>query len=303
MAKVLISGGTGLIGQHLAKMLLKHNYDVAVLSRRRSTSKDAEIPAYHWDLDKNEIDREAVNTCDYIIHLAGVNIGKKRWTDQRKREIARSRIKSAELIFKNINTRDHSLKAFISASASGYYGSITSEQVFEETDPPAEDFLGHICKQWEQSADKFAELGTRVVKIRTGIVLSREGGALSRIRIAVKAGLGSALGTGNQYFPWIHMEDLCHMFMSAIENTRMKGPYNAVAPEHITNKEFVRKMAKKYRRPFWFPNVPAILLKLIFGEMSTIILHGSRISSKKIEAAGYTFRFPTVDSALQDLCK
>jgi len=303
MEKVLITGGTGLVGQHLCRKLLENNYDVAVLSRHRSKNKDAEIPVYYWDIDKNEIDQEALNSCDYIIHLAGANIGEKRWTDQRKQQISKSRIKPAELILQNINKQDHKLKAFISASAIGYYGSTTTDKVFDESDPYAEDFLGHTCNLWEQSADRFGDYGIRVVKIRTGIVLSKEGGVLSRFSIPVKAGLGSAIGNGEQYFPWIHMEDLCNIYLSAIQNTNMKGSYNAVSPEHITNKEFVRKIAERYKRPFWFPNIPSIIIRLIFGEMSVMLLNGSRISSERIEAAGYKFGFPTIDSALQDLCK
>jgi len=303
MAKVLITGGTGLIGQHLSRKLFKNGYDVVVLSRHRSKNNDAEIPVYYWDIDKNEIDQEALNSCDYIIHLAGVNIGEKRWTDQRKLQISKSRIKSAEFILQNIDNKDHNLKAFISASAIGYYGSITSDKVFDETDPCAEDFLGNTCNQWEQSADRFGDLGIRVVKIRTGIVLSKKGGVLSRFSIQAKTGLGSAIGDGKQYLPWIHIEDLCNIYMSAIQNTNMKDAYNAVAPEHITNNEFVRKVSERLKRPFWLPNIPSILIRLIFGEMSVMLLNGSRISSERIEATGYKFCFPTIDGALQDLYK
>jgi len=303
MAQVLITGGTGLIGQHLSRKLLKNGHDVVVLSRHRSKNNDAEIPVYHWDIDKNEIDREVLNSCDYIIHLAGVNIGEKRWTDQRKLQISKSRIRSAEFILQNIDNKDHNLKAFISASAIGYYGSITSDKVFDETDPCAEDFLGNTCNLWEQSADRFGDLGIRVVKIRTGIVLSKKGGVLSRFSIPAKIGLGSAIGDGKQYLPWLHIEDLCNIYMSAIQNTNMKGVYNAVAPEHITNNEFVRKISERMKMPFWLPNIPSILIRLIFGEMSVMLLNGSRVSSERIIAAGYKFYFPTIDGALQDLYK
>ena len=303
MAKVLITGGTGLIGQHLSRKLLRNGYDVVVLSRHRSKNNDADIPVYYWDIDKNEIDREALNSCDYIIHLAGVNIGEKRWTDQRKIQISKSRIKSAEFILQNINKKDHNLKAFISASAIGYYGSITSDKVFDEADSFAEDFLGNTCNQWEQSADRFSDFGTRVVKVRTGIVLSKKGGVLSRFSIPAKTGLGSAIGDGKQYLPWIHIEDLCNIYMCAIQNSNMKGAYNAVAPEHITNNEFVRKISERLKRPFWLPNIPSRVIKLMFGEMSVMLLNGSRVSSERIIAAGYKFNFSTIDGALQNLYK
>ena len=155
MAKVLITGGTGLIGQQVCKVLLEKGYEVAILSRSRRENRDSQIPTYYWDIDAGEIDSEAINNCDYIIHLAGVNIGGKRWTSKRKHQILESRISSAELILQNLDKHNHKLKAFISASAIGYYGSITSEKVFVETDPSADDYLGIICSQWEQMADRF----------------------------------------------------------------------------------------------------------------------------------------------------
>lgn len=301
MEKVLITGGFGLVGRHLSKVLSNRDYDVAVLSRSRKMTADFRV--FYWDIDKNKIDREAINTCDHIIHLAGVNIGEKRWTRSRKQEIFDSRIKSTNLIFNHLNKQNSRLKTFISASAVGYYGSTTSEIIHLESDLPEDSFLGRICKQWEQSSDQFTIAGARVVKIRTGIVLSKSEGALSRFNIPAKLGLGSAIGHGKQYLPWIHIDDLCRIYLHAIQNTNMSGPYNAVAPEHITNKEFVRKVATCLKRPFWFPNIPAIFIKLLLGEMSEMLLNGSRVSSEKTEAAGYKFHFPDMDSALKNLYK
>ena len=301
MTKVLITGGTGLIGQHLSRLLIKKGYEIALLSRSRNKSKETEIPTYYWDVDKNKIDQEAINSCDHIIHLAGVNIGEKRWTNRRKQQILDSRIQSANLIFNNLKNQDTRLKTFISASAIGYYGSITSDKIFVETDSPADDFLGNICNQWEQSADRFSSLGIRVVKVRTGIVLSEKGGVLSRFNIPARLGLGSAIGTGRQFLPWIHIDDLCNLYLSAIENPDMNGPYNAVAPEHITNKEFARKISGILKKPFWFPNIPTFLIRIVFGEMSVMLLNGSRVAPKKIEATGYKFQFPSIDNTLKSL--
>jgi uncharacterized protein (TIGR01777 family) len=299
MSRVLITGGRGLVGQHLCEKLLDRGYEVAILSR--NDAADSKIAHYTWNIDSKIVDREVINNSDFIIHLAGINIGGKRWTGKRKRKIVDSRIKSADLIFNNIDRHHTKLKAFISASAIGYYGGGTSEQIFHESDPPASDFLGKTCEQWEIAADQFNEIGVRTVKIRTGIVLSSQGGALSKLKIPVQLGFGSAIGNGRQYMPWIHLDDLCAIYIKAIEDQTMTGAYNAVAPEHITNKAFTRKMARVLHKPFWFPNIPAIAMRLLFGEMAVMLLSGSRVSSEKIVAAGYTFQYPDLDGALTEI--
>ena len=303
MEKVLISGGTGLVGRYLGRKLLDNGFEVAVLSRQASIKAEPGIHVYYWDIDKGEIDQEALDSCDYIIHLAGVNIGERRWTEKRKQQIIESRVRSAELLLHSVQKQDHDLKAFISASAIGYYGSVTSDRVFDENDVNAEDFLGQTCKQWEQSADRFKDLGIRVVKIRTGIVLFEKGGAVSRLFNLARLGLGSAIGNGKQYLPWIHYEDLCNIYLMAIRNSKMQGAFNAVAPEHISNKEFIRKISEVLRRPFWLPGIPSGVIGILFGERAAILLNGSRVSPERIKSTGYTFRFSTVKSALHDLIK
>lgn len=299
MEKVLISGGTGIIGSHLCKKLKDKGYSVAILSRK--TIGETNISAYYWDIDKQEIDKEAVETADFIVHLAGANIGEKRWTKERKQLIIDSRIKSTELIFNKLKETNSRPKAFISASAIGYYGTVTSEKIFKENDLPSDDFLGETCKLWEQSTDKFEEFGIRTVKIRTGVVLIKQGGVLERMVKPVKLGLGAALGDGKQYIPWIHIEDLCSIYLKAIEDNKMKGAYNAVAPEYRTNADFMRAIARIMKRPLWLPNVPAVILRILYGEMADIILKGSRVSSDKLIAAEYNFQFPNLESALIDL--
>ncbi len=301
MATVLITGGTGLVGRHLCKKLQEKGYDVSILSRTRK--KKGSIPAFTWDLDKNIIEKEAFNKVSFIIHLAGANIGDKRWTAKRKQEIIDSRIKTAQLIFNKIKEQKGNLKAFISASAIRYYGIKSPDKIFTENDPPADDFLGNTCMQWEQMADKFKDLGIRTVKIRTGLVLTKQGGALSKMIIPIKMGIGSAIGSGSQYLSWIHIDDLCAIYIKAIENNNMDGAFNAVAPDHKTNKEFTRMLTKVLKKPFWFPNIPAMAMKLIFGDMSEIILKGNKVSSDKIKAKGYSFLFPEFESALYDLIK
>jgi len=299
MKAILISGGSGLVGRHLSKKLKEKGYCVAVLSR--ASRQDKDILTYAWDIDKSEIEKVAIETTDYIVHLAGANIGDRRWTNKRRQLIIDSRVKTGQLIFDKIKENKNKLKAFISASAIGYYGTITTDTIFSETDQPSNDFLGQTCCQWEQSADSFAKFGIRTVKIRTAIVLTKHGGALARMITPVKLGIGSAIGSGRQFIPWIHLDDLCGIYIKAIEDTEMNGVYNAVAPDHKTNRDFTEILARVLKKPFWFPNVPALLLKLIFGKMSEIFLNGSRVSSEKIIKAGYSFKFANLESALVDL--
>lgn len=301
MATVLITGGTGLVGRHLCKRLQEKGYDVSILGRTRK--QKAAIPTFTWDLNEKKIEKEAIDTADYIIHLAGANIGDKRWTAKRKQLILDSRVKTGQLIFSKIKEQNRNLQAFISASAIGYYGTITSDKIFTETDPSSDDFLGDTCKQWEQMTDRFKDLGIRTVKIRTGVVLTKQGGALSKMITPVKMCIGSAIGSGRQYLPWIHIDDLCGIYIKAIEDKQMDGAHNAVAPDHKTNKEFIRTLARVLKKPFWFPNVPAITMKLMFGKMSEILLKGSRVSADKIKTTGYNFLFSDLESAFTDLIK
>ncbi|OIP02812.1 MAG: TIGR01777 family protein [Bacteroidetes bacterium CG2_30_33_31] len=299
MSKILICGGSGLVGKNLCGSLQDRGYEVAIMSRTKNLYPS--IPTYLWDLNKNEIDTKALNEAEIIINLAGVNIGEKKWSHKRKNEIVDSRVKSGELIFNSISKTNNKLKVFITASAIGYYGSTTSKIIFEEESKAADDFLGKTCKKWEQVNDKFINIGIRTVAIRTAVVLTKEGGALSKIIMPIKIGIGSAIGNGKQYFPWIHIIDLCGIYIKAIEDQKMTGAYNAVAPEHITNQEFTKKVAQTLKKPFWFPKIPAIFMKLIFGEMAVILLEGSRVSSEKIRASSYKFLHPKVDLALKDL--
>jgi uncharacterized protein (TIGR01777 family) len=299
MATILITGGTGVIGKHLSEKFKEKGYSVAILSR--VSRHDTDIRSYAWNIDKSEIEKLAIETADSIIHLAGANIGDKRWSNKRRQLIIDSRIKTGKLIFEKLKENKNKPKAFISASAIGFYGTITTNKIFSETDPPSSDFLGDTCRQWEQSADRFEELGIRTVKIRTGLVLTKQGGVLAKMILPINIGIGSAMGSGRQHMPWIHIDDLCGIYIKAVEDTEMNGAYNAVAPEHKTNKDFTKTLARVLKKPYWFPNIPALLLKLIFGKMSEILLKGSRVSSEKITSAGYRFKFTNLESALLDL--
>ena len=301
METILITGGTGLVGKHLSWKLKDKGYNVVLLSRY--PDQNSVIPSYFWDPSIDEIDPDALTNADYIVHLAGAGIGDKRWTARRRKEIIDSRVKTAELIFRKISESGKKVKAFISISGAGYYGTLTSDRIFTETDPPAGDFLGEVCRLWEEAADRFSEAGSRVVKIRTGIVLARNGGVLSRIMTPVRFGIGSPIGRGNQYVPWIHIDDLCNVFIKAIEDQEMSGAFNAAAPEFINNTGLMKSLAWALGKPFWFPKIPAFVMKMLFGKMSDILLEGSRLSSEKIQAAGYDFQFPELKDALQDLLR
>lgn len=292
MAKILITGGTGLVGTTLSKMLIDNNHEVVILSRNPKKENE-----FKWDVSKDYLDEKALENLEYIIHLAGAGIADKRWTDERKKVIIDSRVETATLLFKKIQEFNINLKSFISASGIGYYGAITSEKVFTETDSAGDDFLGEVCVKWEDAANQFKKLEIPVTILRTGVVLSKKGGALEKMRTPII----SPLGSGKQYLPWIHIEDLCQMYVDAIEKDNFSGIYNAVAPEHHTSISFSKILAKSIDRPFIGINVPSFALKLMFGDLAVILLEGSRISAKKIEKIGFSFRFKTLKKALNNL--
>lgn len=299
MKKILISGGTGLIGTRLAQRLQEKGYQVALLSR--SEKSEGAFTIFKWNPEKGEIDEKALDHADCIIHLAGENIGAKRWTRDRKQQLLDSRVRSGELILNAIEKRKQKPPTFITASAIGYYGAVTTETLFDESEPANSDFLGQICEKWEEVADHFEALGSRALKIRTGIVLSKRGGALAKLSLPIRLGIGAPLGNGLQYMPWIHLDDLCGIFIHALEHPHLAGAFNAVAPEHITNKALTKKVAGEVKRPLWMPHIPAAFIKLLFGEMSVMLLQGSRVSSEKIRASGYSFLFPDLGPALRQL--
>lgn len=301
MATVLITGGNGLIGKQLSRMLLDRGYNVSIVSRTPKPVNGCKV--YTWNTEKRSIDHEAIDTADYIIHLAGENIGSKRWTKNRKKEIVDSRTLTAQLLFEKVKERKRDIRAYISASATGYYGMVTSGKIFDETDSPSSDFTGVTCRKWEEAGQVFQNAGIRTVFMRTGVVLARESEALFKMALQVRMGFGSATGSGKQYFSWIHIDDLCRMYISAIENDKIHGAYNATAPEYITNNGFMRKLSLVLRKPYWFPRIPALAMKMLFGEMSGLLLRGSRISSEKIRSTGFEFLYPDVDSALKNIYK
>lgn len=295
MVTVLITGGTGLVGQLIRKKLTLKGYQVRILTRNPKESNE-----YVWNIANKTIDEKVFENLDYIIHLAGAGIADKKWTKKRKQEIIDSRTKSTQLLLTKIQELKINLKGFIAASAIGYYGAITSEKIFTEVDNPAKDFLGDVCYQWEQNSLKFQQENIPTTIVRIGIVLSNNGGALTKMNTPV---LITPIGNGKQYLPWIHIEDLSSLFIKAIEDSNFTGIYNAVAPDTQTSKSFSKALASKTKKLFIPIGVPKFVLQLLFGEMAIILTTGSRISSKKIEKTGFQYSFKNLNKALDDILK
>jgi len=296
---VLISGGSGLVGEAITKILLQKKYKVRHLSRS-ATSRPDGVQVFAWDPDKGSIDEAAFKDLDYIVNLAGANIA-KRWTPEHKSEILRSRVDGTRLLFNTTEKLGTPLKAFISASAVGYYPN-SFKKTFTEEDAPGSDFLSLVCQKWEQEAMNFEQLDIKTLRLRIGIVLSTEGGALPQMALPIKFGAGAPLASGKQWMPWIHIDDLAGQFVHCIESPTMEsGVYNAVGPKSVTNKELTSLIAKTLNRPLIIPTVPAFALKLMLGEMSETVLASNRCSSDKIEETGFKYKFILLEAALQDL--
>lgn len=296
--KILITGASGLIGTRLTEMLLQKGYQVSHLGRSK---KSGSVPSFVWDVDKGIVDQQALEGVDTIIHLAGAGVADKRWTESRKKEILESRTKSLTLLYKTLANAKHSVKSVISASAIGYYGFGFGEEVFTEDSQAGNDYLAQVTKQWEESVDKISSLSLRVIKLRIGIVLSDKGGALVEMAKPIRWGIGAPLGSGKQYLSWIHLDDLCAMFLKAMEDETMQGAYNAVSGEWITNKALTQLIAKVLKRPLLLPNIPGFIMRIIIGEMAVIVVNGSKISADKIKETGFKFNHSDLPETLRSL--
>lgn len=300
MAKtILITGGSGLIGRSLTGSLLQKGYTIYHLSRAGST-RMPEVKTFQWDVYEQQIDERCIDGVDAIIHLAGEGIAEKPWTQKRKRQIIVSRTESLKLIYNLLKKREHQVKQIISSSAVGFYGNRADEILTEES-AAGDDFLSRACVQWENTVDEGKELGLKAIKLRTGVVLSHEGGALPQIAQPVKKGFGTILGSGKQWVPWIHIEDVIAMYQFALENEHMEGVYNMTAPTPVTNAQLTKQLAKQLNRPLWLPNVPATVLRIILGEMCAVVLSSYRTSADKIQSQGFEFKFSNLKEALNDI--
>ncbi len=302
--RVLIAGGTGLIGRALTEALVADDHEVVVLSRfpeRHRMRLPSSVRLEKWDGRTQGEWVTWVAWADAIVNLAGENIAAGRWTAERKRRIRESRVSAGRVLAEAVASVQQRPSVFVQASAVGYYGPCGDEEVTEET-PPGNDFLGQVAQEWEASSAAVEELGVRRVIIRTGIVLSREGGALASMRFPLMLGLAGPLGSGRQWFPWIHIADEVGAIRFLMERPEAHGPYNLTAPHPVRNAEFIRVAARTVGRPAVM-RVPRGALRLLFGEMADVLLEGQRAVPRRLLAEGYTFRFPTVERALEDVLR
>lgn len=301
MPKILITGGSGMIGQHLIPKLLKKGYDIHVLSRSKGSNDKYKI--FQWDVEGSYIEDGALEGVDHIIHLAGYNVSEGRWTEKRKQLIYNSRVQSLQLLINHLEGK--TIKSVISASGVSIYGTRTSDHIFQESDAlttTKDDFLANVSIDWENAALQARSIADRVVILRTPVVLGEEG-ALPKLSKPIKMGVGSALGSGKQWVPWVHLEDIANAYIFAIENQSLNGAYNVASVDHATNADLTKKVAEVLNKKLWAPKVPAFLLRLLYGNMANIILKGSRVNNSKIKQTGFEFKYPTLQPALENLLK
>lgn len=298
-----------MIGAALSAALSQKAYDVIILTRKipdtvrkkfvRGSGIGEKVSYALWDVENQTIDIDAITKADHIIHLAGANVGEKRWTKKRKKEIVDSRVKSSGLLVKALRENENKVKTVISASGIGWYG---EGENFNEADPPADDFLGQTCEQWEESIEPVSRLGKRLVKLRTGAVLCNEAGYLPEFKKYMRFGLATIIGHGKQIISWIHLNDIVKLYIAAIENENMHGVYNAVTPNPVSNKEFVLKLGKTQKGKFFIPiYVPSFMIKLLFGEMSIEVLKSTQVNCDKLLKTGFHFQFPILRDAFKSL--
>ena len=295
--RVTVTGATGRIGRHLVAALKQRGDEVTALSRDRDKATELlGVEAFAWNMKQDAAPKQALSGRDAVVHLAGEDVG-QRWSKDVKAEILDSRERGTRNIVAAILDSEPRPKALICASASGYYGA-RGDEIVEESGAPGRDWLAEVVARWERQAET-AKVGTRTVMVRTGIVLDAEGGALAKMLPPFKAGIGGPIGSGRQYLPWIHLDDLVGIYMAAIDNPTFGGPINASAPAPVTNKAFAKALGRAICRPAIAP-VPAFAIKLLYGEMSQIVLHGVRMVPGRAAELGFVFKHPDLDEALRD---
>jgi len=300
--KILITGATGMIGGELVSKF--HELGVAInylTTSKNKIEEQEEYQGFYWNPSQQEIDLDCFKDVSVIINLVGANVA-SRWTSSYKQEIIDSRVQSAQTLMKGLQATDHQIEYLISASAIGIYpDSLTKLYEEDETNLNVE-FIGSVVQQWEESVNKFKDLGIKVAKLRIGLVLSDQGGALEKMKQPIDYYAGAPLGSGNQWQSWIHIDDLCEMFIHCIKEQE-EGVFNAVAPNPVNNKELTLAIARTLGKPIILPNVPAFVLKLMLGEMATIVLSSQYVSSKKIETTGFQFSYTYLKNALDNLLR
>ncbi len=297
--KILITGGSGLVGSYLTSLLYEAGHEVVHTSRKRYDHPQARV--FEWDLNRMTMEDGALDGVDAVVNLAGAGVADARWSEHRKRVILESRTKALQLLHQEISKLDQKPKTLVSASGVGFYGSVPFDQISKEDDEPGDTFLAEVCLQWEKEAFKLARLGMNVSALRIGIVLDRFHGALAKLAQPIKWFAGAPLGSGRQMMPWVHVHDLSRMFRFLIENPEHHGVYNAVGLDAKTNSGFTRAVAKVLKRSILLPNVPSLVMKMMLGEMAQIVLDGNAVSNQKILDAGFQFEYATLEEALQEI--
>jgi hypothetical protein len=293
---VLIAGGSGLVGTRLKALIEHKNFRVAFLSRKPQPG----IKSFHWDPEKKIMDPESLRWAHTVINLAGENIAGGRWTVRRKRKIINSRIFASELLAESLRNQEHQVETMIQASAIGIYGD-AGNKILHEDFPPGTDFLANTCVRWENAARKLNDTGIRTVILRIGLVLSDEGGVLSKLLIPMRLGVAPVPGNGTQYMSWIHIDDLCQLIAQTIKYKSYRGIYNAVAPGPVSNSNFMKLLSQVRGGGHLLLHIPKWLIRLFIGEKSVLITSGQRVSSEKVESSGFTFHYPSLGPALKDL--
>lgn len=303
MRRVVITGGTGLIGRALATELADAGYEVVVLSRNPPTALPpaSRIQVARWDGQTAQGWEHLADGAYAIVNLAGENIAGGRWTPARKRRIRESRLATGAAVVEAVAAAHHKPHLVVQASGVGYYGPHGDEKVTEES-PPGTDFLGRLATEWEGATAPVEEMGVRRVVVRTGVVLSAEGGALPRLMLPFRFFVGGPLGNGRQWVPWIHIADEVRAIRFLMENPDARGAYNLVAPNPVSNAQLARTLGRVLGRPAWLP-VPAVALRLLLGEMSSVLLTGQRAVPRRLLEAGFGFHFPNLEDALADLLR
>lgn len=296
--KILIAGATGFVGTYLIDYLLEKGYSINALSRSKQVSHHKNLVYFRWDIHQQYIETNAFENVDTIINLTGANIGEKRWTKERKSEIISSRIKSIDLLYQYVSENKFSINTFISSSAVGYYGAVTTDEMFKETAENGTDFLVTVCKEWENKAMKFNDIGIRTVLLRKGVIIGKDGGIVQKLAPLAKLGINVSLGSGKQYLPWIDIRDLVKLYEFILSNSNINGIYNTVSSEIITMNEFSKTLLKSYKMRTILPNAPSFIIRLLFGEMSVMFLEGSKVSNEKLKKTGFSFEFDTIEKSL-----
>lgn len=296
--RILITGATGLVGRKLIHQLQQNGHDVSILSRTTSKTKDVKV--FLWDVYNQKIDQACMDGIDTIIHLAGEPIADKKWTKERKQQIIDSRVMSTHLLYKTIKEIGAKIKTFISASAVGFYGD-RGDQILHEEDEAGSGFMAHCCQLWENAVDEGKSDGIRIIKFRIGVILTTGDGALAAMDKPIRFFVGAPLGSGKQWVPWVHIDDIVSIFSTAVNQPGFEGTYNACAPFPVTNQTLTKAIAKVLHRPVWPIRVPEKVLEMILGKMSAVVTLSSNTSAQKLLNTGFNFKYTHLEDALTDI--